>query len=109
MIEAEIRELMPQPTAAARMTQAMNELDLAALFDEHLPNIAHRLADMGIEPAARRTALPRVRPGARRRRDRHPGQPLHEPVALAEADPGEMAASGAVRPRSPSIAARTMA
>ena len=37
MIEAEIRELTPQPTAAVRVTQPMSELDLAALFDEHLP------------------------------------------------------------------------
>ena len=51
MIEAEIRELTPQPSAAIRVTQPMSELDLAALFDEHLPNIAHRLADMGVEPA----------------------------------------------------------
>ncbi|HEV2950774.1 MAG TPA: hypothetical protein VGZ51_01620, partial [Actinomycetota bacterium] len=51
MIEAEIRDLTPQPTAAVRITQPMSEMDLAALFDEHLPNIAHRLADMGAEPA----------------------------------------------------------
>ena len=51
MIEAEIRELTPQPTVALRLTQSMAELDLGALFDDHLPNIAHRLADMGIEPA----------------------------------------------------------
>jgi hypothetical protein len=51
MIEAEIRQAMPQPSAAVRLTQPMSELDLASLFDEHLPNIAHRLADLGVEPA----------------------------------------------------------
>lgn len=51
MIDAEVRELTPQPTVAVRIRQPMSELDLSVLFDEHLPNIAHRLADMGIEPA----------------------------------------------------------
>ena len=51
MIDAEIRELTPQPTASVRVTQPMESMDLAALFDEHLPNIAHRLADLGVEPA----------------------------------------------------------
>ena len=51
MIEAEIRELTPQPTVAVRMSQPMSELDLAALFDEHLPNIADRVADLGGTPA----------------------------------------------------------
>ena len=51
MIDAEIRELTPQPTAAVRVQQRMEELDLGAVFDEHLPNIAHRIADLGGEPA----------------------------------------------------------
>jgi effector-binding domain-containing protein len=51
MLDAEIREIRPQPTVAVRLTTPMSELNLAALFDEHLPNIAHRLADMGIQPA----------------------------------------------------------
>jgi effector-binding domain-containing protein len=51
MIEAEIRELIPQPTVAVRLTKPMGELDLGDLFDKHLPNIAHRLADMGVDPA----------------------------------------------------------
>jgi effector-binding domain-containing protein len=95
MIEAEIRELMPQPTAAARMTQAMNELDLAALFDEHLPNIAHRLADMGIEPAG--PPYGRYHEFGPERVDVEIGIPVSAPPPnlrpLAEADPGEMAAS----------------
>ena len=37
MIEAEIRQLTPQPTAAVRLARPMDQLDLAALFDELLP------------------------------------------------------------------------
>jgi effector-binding domain-containing protein len=51
MSDPEIRTLTPQPSAAVRLTQPVAELDLAVLFDEHLPNIAHRLADLGVEPA----------------------------------------------------------
>jgi effector-binding domain-containing protein len=95
MIEAEIRELTPQPTAAARITQAMSELDLAALFDEHLPNIAHRLADMGIEPAG--PPYGRYHEFGPERVDVEIGIPVSAPPPnlrpLADAEPGEMAAS----------------
>jgi effector-binding domain-containing protein len=95
MIEAEIRELTPQPTAAARMTQAMSELDLAALFDEHLPNIAHRLADMGIEPAG--PPYGRYHEFGPERVDVEIGIPVSAPPPnlrpLADAEPGEMASS----------------
>src|SRR5688572_18759931 len=95
MIEAEIRELTPQPTAAARITQAMSDLDLAALFDEHLPNIAHRLADMGIEPAG--PPYGRYHEFGPDRVDVEIGIPVSAPPPnlrpLAEAEPGEMAAS----------------
>lgn len=49
MTDAEIRELTPQPTAAVRLRAPTSEL--GALFDVHLPNIAERLADMGVDPA----------------------------------------------------------
>ena len=95
MIEAEIRELTPQPTAAARMSQAMSELDLAALFDEHLPNIAHRLADMGIEPAG--PPYGRYHEFGPERVDVEIGIPVSAPPpnlrSLADAEPGEMASS----------------
>ena len=95
MIEAEIRELSPQPTVAARMTQPMAELDLAALFDEHLPNIAHRLADMGIEPAG--PPYGRYHEFGPEQVDVEVGIPVASPApnlrALSEAEPGEMAAS----------------
>jgi effector-binding domain-containing protein len=47
----ETRDLVPQPTVAVRLSQQMADLDLSVLFDEHLPNIAHRIADLGGEPA----------------------------------------------------------
>jgi effector-binding domain-containing protein len=95
MIEAEIRELTPQPTAAVRMTQSMEELDLAALFDEHLPNIAHRLGDMGIEPAG--PPYGRYHEFGPEVADVEIGIPVASPApnlrAVSEAEPGEMAAS----------------
>jgi effector-binding domain-containing protein len=51
MTEIAIHQLDPRPAAAVRVTGSMDELDLGALFGEHLPNIAHRLADLGVEPA----------------------------------------------------------
>ena len=95
MTEAEIRQLTPQPTAAVRMTQPMSELDLGALFDEHLPNIAHRLADMGIEPAG--PPYGRYHEFGPEKVDVEIGIPLSAPAPnlrpLAEAEPGEMASS----------------
>lgn len=51
MTEIAIHQLTPRPAAAVRLTVPMAELDLGALFGEHLPNIAHRLGDLGVEPA----------------------------------------------------------
>jgi AraC family transcriptional regulator len=51
MTQIAIHQLDPRPAAAVRITAPMSELDLGVLFGEHLPNIAHRLADLGIEPA----------------------------------------------------------
>lgn len=95
MIDAEIRELTPQPTAAVRVQQRMDELDLAALFDEHLPNMAHRIADLGVQPAGP--------PYARYHQfgpdivDVEIGMATSMPVAnlapITDAQPGELAAS----------------
>jgi effector-binding domain-containing protein len=95
MIDAEIRELNPQPTAAVRVQQPMSEMDLAALFDEHLPNIAHRLADLGVEPAG--PPYGRYHEFGPERVDVEIGMPVSAPVAnlstYAEAEAGELFAS----------------
>ena len=95
MVTAEIRELTPQPTAAVRITQPMEELDLAALFDEHLPNVAHRLADLGVEPAG--PPYGRYHQFGPDVVDVEIGIPAAAPVAnlapIDEAQPGELAAS----------------
>lgn len=93
MIEAEIRELTPQPSAAVRLKAPTSEL--AGLFDEHLPNIAHRLADMGIEPAGPPYA--RYHEYGSERVDVEIGVPISTPAPnlrpLAESREGEMASS----------------
>ncbi len=95
MIDAEIRELTPQPTAAVRVSGPMAELDLAALFDEHLPNIAHRVADMGAEPAG--PPFGRYHEFGPERVDVEIGMPLSSPLpnvrTLADAEPGELGSS----------------
>jgi effector-binding domain-containing protein len=95
MIEAEIRELTPQATAAVRVTQPMESMDLAALFDEHLPNIAHRLADLGADPAG--PPYGRYHQFGPDVVDVEIGIPTAGPVAnlasIGEAQPGELAAS----------------
>ena len=95
MITAEIRELTPQPSAAVRISQPIAELDLAALFDEHLPNIAHRLADVGAEPAG--PPYGRYHQFGPDVVDVEIGIPTTGPVGvfapIEEAEPGELAAS----------------
>lgn len=89
-MDAEIRELTPQPAAAVRLQVETGRL--AELFDEHLPNIAHRLADMGVEPAGPPYA--RYHEFGEERVDVEIGIPVASPVpnvpALADARPGEM-------------------
>ena len=95
MITAEIRELTPQPSAAVRISQPASGLDLAALFDEHLPNIAHRLADVGAEPAG--PPYGRYHQFGPEVIDVEIGIPTTGPVGvlapIEEAEPGELAAS----------------
>jgi effector-binding domain-containing protein len=95
VIEAEIRDVTPQPSAAVRLSQPMSELNLGALFDEHLPNIAHRLADLGAEPAG--PPYGRYHAFGPEHVDVEIGMPVSAPVAnlraLAEAVPGEIGAS----------------
>jgi effector-binding domain-containing protein len=95
MPDPEIRTLTPQPTAAVRLRQPMAGLDLAALFDEHLPNVAHRLADLGAQPAG--PPYGRYHEFGPEAVDVEIGIPTAAPVAalapLADARPGELGAS----------------
>lgn len=92
-MDAEMRELTPQPTVAVRLQALTSEL--AGLFDVHLPNIAHRLADMGVQPAGPPYA--RYHEYGEERVDVEIGIPVAAPVPnvplLADAEPGEMASS----------------
>jgi effector-binding domain-containing protein len=47
LTDAEIVELEPQPTAAVRVQQPMEELDLAAAFDRYLPLVMSRVQEAG--------------------------------------------------------------
>jgi effector-binding domain-containing protein len=91
-LEARVVELTPQPTAAVRMTQPMSELDLAALFDTHLPNVAHRVADLGGEAAG--APYGRYHEFGPEHVDVEIGIPVAAPIAnlrsLAECEPGEI-------------------
>jgi effector-binding domain-containing protein len=95
MVDAEIREATPLPTAAVRLTRPMSELDLASLFDQHLPNIAHRLADLGVEPAG--PPYGRYHEFGPEQVDVEIGIPVSAPVAnlqpLADTEPGELGSS----------------
>lgn len=94
-LEARIVELTPQPTVAVRITQPMAELDLRALFDTHLPNVADRVADLGGMPAGP--------PYGRYHRfgpdvvDVEIGFPVEAPIGtlrpLDECEPGEVGSS----------------
>jgi effector-binding domain-containing protein len=95
MTNVEIRELAPHPAAGVRVKQAFADLDIGALFDEHLPNLAHRLADMGVEPAGPPYA--RYHEWGPEQVDIEFGIPVALPVSnvpsLADAQPGELGAS----------------
>ena len=90
-----IVELTPQPSVAVRMQQPMTELNLAALFDTHLPNIADQIANLGGTPAG--PPYGRYHQFGPDQVDVEIGIPVAAPVAnlrpLAECEPGEMGSS----------------
>ena len=92
-MDAEIRELTPTPTAAVRLRA--RTVELGGLFDEHLPNIAHRLADVGVQPAGPPYA--RYHEYCPKDVDVEIGIPVASPVpnvpGRGEAASGEMAAA----------------
>ena len=90
-----IVELTPQPSVAVRMQQPMTELNLAALFDTHLPNIADQIANLGGTPAG--PPYGRYHQFGPDQVDVEIGIPVAAPVAnlrpLAECEAGEMGSS----------------
>lgn len=91
-LDARIIELTPQPTVAVRVQQPFADLDIGALFDLHIPNIAHRLADLGGMAAG--APFARYHEFGPERADIEIGVPVVAPVAnlrpLAECVPGEV-------------------
>jgi effector-binding domain-containing protein len=94
-VETRTVQLTPQPTVAVRVQQPMTDVDLGALFDEHLPNIADSLVNLGGEAAG--APYGRYHEWGSDQADIEIGIPVAAPVAnlrpLAEAEPGEMGAS----------------
>ena len=95
MTDAQIRELLPQPTVAVRIQAPMADIDLGILFGEHLPNVAHGIADRGGEPAG--PPYGRYYPWGAETVDVEIGIPVAVPIGdlrpLAECQAGEMGAS----------------
>lgn len=93
MNEPEIRDLLPHPTAAVRLTAPTTEL--GSLFDERLPNIADWLADAGVDPAGPPYA--RYHRYSAEEVDVEIGIPVDRPLPhvrpLGQAEPDELAAS----------------
>jgi effector-binding domain-containing protein len=91
--EVEIRDLDPKPTVAVRVMRTPQ--DLAAAFPDYLPQIAHRMADLGGEVAGPPYA--RYHRFEADRVDVEIGAPVAVPVTqlreLAEAAEGEVARS----------------
>ena len=95
MTDAQIRELLPQPSVAVRIQAPMADLDLGSLFDEHLPNIADGIADRGGQPAG--PPYGRYHQWGSEVADVEIGIPVAVPIGdfrpLAQCEPGEMGAS----------------
>jgi effector-binding domain-containing protein len=88
-------ELTPQPSVAVRQQQPTTELNLAELFDTHLPNIADQIVSLGGTPAG--PPYGRYHQFGPEQVDVEIGIPVAAPVAnlrpLAECEPGEMGSS----------------
>ena len=90
-MDARIVELPPAPTVAVRVQQPFADLDIGALFDIHIPNIADRLSDLGGTAAGAPYA--RYHEFGPERADIELGIPVAAPVAnlrpIADGAPGE--------------------
>jgi effector-binding domain-containing protein len=90
-----IVELIPQPSVAVRQQQPLAEMNLAELFDTHLPNIADQIVNLGGTPAG--PPYGRYHQFGPETVDVEIGIPVAAPVAnlrpLAECEAGEMGGS----------------
>lgn len=93
--EPRVVDLTPQPTVAVRQQQPMSELNLAELFDTHLPNIADQIVNLGGATAG--APYGRYHEFGPEQVDVEIGIPVAAPVAnlrpLSECEPGEMGTS----------------
>ena len=87
-------DLAPQPTVAVRVQQSFDQLDIGALFELHMANVADRIADLGGTPAGPMYA--RYHEFGPERADVEFGIPVASPVAnlrpLGACEPGEVRA-----------------
>jgi len=87
-----IVELTPTPSVAVRVQHPFEELDLGALFELHVSNVADRIADLGGTPAG--PYYGRYHEFGPARADVELGIPVVAPVAnlrpLIECEPGEI-------------------
>jgi effector-binding domain-containing protein len=87
-----IVDITPSPTVAVRVQHPFEELDLGALFDLHMPNVADRIADLGGTPSG--PSYGRYHEFGPERADVEIGIPVASPVAnlrpLAECEAGEV-------------------
>jgi effector-binding domain-containing protein len=94
-LDVNVVELTPQPTAAVRIARPMTQVDLAELFDTHLPTIAERIADLGGQAAG--PPYGRYHEWGEERVDVEIGIPVAAPIAnlrpLSECEEGEIGAS----------------
>ncbi len=90
-----IIDLSPQPTVAVRIQQSFAELDLGALFELHLPNIADGIVNLGGTPAG--APYGRYHEFGPTQADVEIGIPVAAPVPnlrpLSECEAGEMGSS----------------
>jgi effector-binding domain-containing protein len=90
--DTRVVELTPSATVAVRVQQPFADLDIGALFDIHIPNIADRLADLGGDAAGAPYA--RYHEFGPERADIEIGIPVAAPVAnlrdIGEGTPGEI-------------------
>jgi effector-binding domain-containing protein len=93
--EVRVVELAAQPSAAVRVQQPMDDLDLGALFGQYLPVVAARIGELGGAPAG--APYGRYHEFGPERVDVEIGFPIAAPPAglppLDDGEPGQVGVS----------------